>query len=74
MKLWDWELQSFTTKQLCCNIILSGIMMFMCGLLISYIYDRSVILVELIPTIIYFMISFIIWYQISPIIVKKLVV
>jgi len=71
MKIWKWH--TLNNKQFYYNIILSIIVVTISGYLINCIYDRQVLLKEAIPTIIHFVITFIIFYQISPIIIKKVV-
>jgi len=70
MKIWEWY--TLNKKQFTYNIILSIIIVTICGYLINCIYNKQVILKEVIPTIIHFIITFIIFYQISPMIVKRM--
>jgi len=71
MKLWKWHI--LNNKQFTYNIILSFIIVIISGYLINCIYNKQVLFKEAIPTIIHFVITFIIFYQISPIIIKKVV-
>lgn len=70
MKLWEWY--TLNNKQFYYNIILSIVITTISGYLINCIYDRQVLFKEIIPTIIHLVITFIIFYQISPMIVKRM--
>ena len=70
MKIWKCHI--LNNKQFYYNIVLSIIIVAISGYLITCTYNRQVLFKEATPTIIHFVITFIIFYQISPMIVKRM--
>ncbi len=69
MKLWKWH--TLDRKQFNVNIILSFILCLFAGLVVNFLFSGPVIFKSVPATIIFAILVIIIFYQISPVIIKK---
>jgi len=69
MKLWKQYV--LDDRQFMANLILTIILSTITGFLIDVIYEKEAIFREIVPTILHFSITIIIYFQISPRLVAK---